>query len=109
MAESTAINGSNLAAGNLQEIYNELLAGNRIALHFKSKQEAHYFRIKLHKLKAQQELELLALISDDGDSKRLSMHFDKESGKATFSFVDKPDPKQYSFEIIPPAEDTENA
>lgn len=93
---------SNSIAGGLQDIYNELLAGNRISIHIPSVAEAHCFRIKLHNFKKQQELDLLAAITDE-QAPMLSFRWDAATLRATISFRDRPDVRQYSFEILPPA------
>lgn len=71
-----------------QQIYNNLLAGNKLVLHFPDATSAETFRTRMHHHKAQQEENL----------KKLGLWNDEE--KTVLSFRTKADDKEGSKEVV---------
>lgn len=83
------------------ELYNLLLAGKKLQLHFRSVQDAAIFRIRLAQYKSRQEKEMLGLgMMEETERSMTVFRYDADTGIATIIFQQRPDPRQFSFKIL---------
>lgn len=87
--------------GNLLEIYNLLFAGERLQLQFPDEDAAERFRLKMTQFKSRQE-KMLASIDAilKTEIQSFSFKYNVDNCSANMHFKDKPDARQYSFQII---------
>ena len=93
--------------GTVNQIYNVLVAGEKIELEVHCAEDAEKFRVSLAKYKKVQDDYQIGLgMMEENEKQAIRFSLNKETMVATIAIVDKQDPRQYSFKII--KDDAEN-